>query len=47
MRRRKEEEDRLDCLVLIAFLIVAILEAIALYYFLQGEISILELGGSR
>ena len=30
MRRRKEEEDRLDCLVLIAFLIVAILAAIAL-----------------
>lgn len=30
MRRRKEEEDRLDGLVLIAFLIVAILAAIAL-----------------
>jgi hypothetical protein len=30
MRRRKEEEDRLDCLVLIALLIVAILAAIAL-----------------
>lgn len=30
MRRRKEEEDRLDCLVSIALLIVAILEVIAL-----------------